>query len=112
MSTSTENPPAELWATDHETGREHYIETGDLLTLHVKAMGMVAAGKDAWTKPVREHPESTLESVRRLRLALAEAKTQFLLIESYARDAKWHLISTAAHKGRENIDSLPLRRDI
>jgi hypothetical protein len=45
-----ENPDADLFVTEHETGKDHYLRSGPLLELHVEAMEMIECGKDAWTR--------------------------------------------------------------
>lgn len=55
------SPQAELWLTDHETGKDHLIEWGDLLMLTQKVYDLVSKGKDAWTKAIRPHPLSPIK---------------------------------------------------
>lgn len=54
--TSSENPSVQLWFTDHETGKDHFIESGPILEMTQKAYELVKRGKDAWTKPMSNPP--------------------------------------------------------
>lgn len=61
--------PAHLYITDHETGKDRYVESGDLPTISAKASDLFDKGKDAWIRPTPfrikppRHPVDALKAL-------------------------------------------------